>query len=296
MTLTKLAAASCVEQMKALRCRLRLRAHERLTEVFKAADHVPFDDDARIIFFSDCHRGDNSRSDAFARNEGLFLQALGHYYRHGFTYVEVGDGDELWQNRRFGAVREAHGRTFDLLHRFNRERRLHLLLGNHDIQGNSRHRMEKDGIPVHESLILQHTTSDQRIFVVHGHQADFKSDYLYRLARTATRHVWRHLQNLGLGDGPSKENEGHNRGKIRRQISEWVAEHAQTVVCGHTHTPAFPREGEPPYFNTGSCVYDDYITGLEIQNGKIALIKWSQVGMQVERTLLTAPRSLRLVA
>ncbi len=89
-------------------------AAKRLTEVFKAAEEVPFDDTSRFVFFSDCHRGDNSRADAFAINENLFLRALGYYHRHGFTYIEVGDGDELWKNRRFCDVREAHGRAFDL--------------------------------------------------------------------------------------------------------------------------------------------------------------------------------------
>jgi len=54
----------------------RTLAHRRLTEVFEAAQRVPFDDDSRIVFFSDCHRGDNSRADGFARNKALFLHAL----------------------------------------------------------------------------------------------------------------------------------------------------------------------------------------------------------------------------
>ena len=74
-------------------------AHKRLTKVFEAAKRIPFDDSSRIVFFSDCHRGDNGRTDPFARNKELFLHALNHYYREGFTYIEVGDGDDLWQNR-----------------------------------------------------------------------------------------------------------------------------------------------------------------------------------------------------
>ena len=72
-------------------------AHRRLTEVFRRARRVPFNDSSRIVFFSDCHRGNNGKADDFAKNAELFLHALGHYYREGFTYIEVGDGDDLWK-------------------------------------------------------------------------------------------------------------------------------------------------------------------------------------------------------
>lgn len=81
---------------------LRARSDRRLTEVFGAAEHLIFDDSSRFVFFSDLHRGNNSRADAFAGNEDLFLQALSRYYREGFTYIEVGDGDELAHHRMAG--------------------------------------------------------------------------------------------------------------------------------------------------------------------------------------------------
>ena len=253
----------------------RTLAHRRLTEVFELSTHVPFDDSSRIVFFSDCHRGDNGRADGFARNKGLFIQALTHYHRQGFTYVEVGDGDELWKNRQFNAVRRAHGHIFDLLHEFDRRSRLHLIVGNHDIQGSRRDRVEKDGIVAHEGLVLCHARTGQRIFVVHGHQADFKSDRLYVVGRFAVRHVWRRLQVLGLGSPPSQPHDNRNRLGIRERIVEWSQASHLAVVCGHTHRPTSARYGEPPYFNTGSCLYPGYITGIEIQNGEIALVRWS---------------------
>ena len=277
-------------------------AHRRLTEVFEAAERVPFDDSSRFVFFSDCHRGDNSRADGFARNEELFLHALNHYYREGFTYIEVGDGDELWKNRRFSAIRRAHGRIFDLLHQFDRQSRLHLIVGNHDIQGNQRNRVEKDGIIAHEGVILHHCRTGQQILVVHGHQVDFKSDRLHAVGRFAARYFWRRLQLLGLGSGPSRAYDSQNREKIRRRVIEWLQANRRIVICGHTHRPMCAAYGTPPYFNTGSCVYSGYITGLEIQNGEIALVKWSarpearqKRGTQrIEREPMAPPRKLRL--
>ena len=73
----------------------------RLTEVFNSSKTVDFDDSSKFILFSDCHRGDNSWADDFAHNEKLFFHALSYYYNEGFTYIEIGDGDELWENKKF---------------------------------------------------------------------------------------------------------------------------------------------------------------------------------------------------
>jgi hypothetical protein len=46
--------------------------------------------------------------------------------------------------------------------------------------------------------------------------------------------------------------------------------------------------GAPPYFNTGSCLYASYITGIEIQNGEITLVRWA-----TRRERMAPPRKLR---
>ena len=276
-------------------------AHRRLTEVFEAAKRVPFDDSSRIILLSDCHRGDNSRADAFARNKGIFLHALNHYYDERFTYIEVGDGDELWKNGHFSTVQRAHRRVFDLLHRFDHQDRLHLIVGNHDIQGSQCNQVEKDGLIAHEGLVLQHARTGQQVFVVHGHQADFKSDRLKTLGRFVSRHIWKRLQLLALGSIPSQAHDSQNRRIIRHRIIDWVEANQQTIICGHTHRPTSAAYGEPPYFNTGSCLYAGYITGLEIENGEITLVKWStgngtaMAGApRIRREVMAPPRKLRL--
>ena len=75
----------------------------RLTAVLTEArkQPIPFDDTSKLIFFSDCHRGDNSWADEFARNQSLYFFALKNYYDQGFTYIEIGDGDDLYKNKHF---------------------------------------------------------------------------------------------------------------------------------------------------------------------------------------------------
>ena len=56
------------------------------------------------------------------------------------------------------------------------------------------------------------------------------------------------------------------------------------LITGHTHRPIFPSPGECPYFNDGSCVHPRCITGLEIENNGICLVKWA-VATRADRTL-----------
>ena len=76
----------------------------RLTEVFQSAPEIQFDDTSRLIFFSDCHRGDNSWADNFSKNQNVYFRALEYYFNEGFTYFELGDGDELYENKYFSDI------------------------------------------------------------------------------------------------------------------------------------------------------------------------------------------------
>ncbi|MGC9350284.1 MAG: hypothetical protein ACP5JG_19235, partial [Anaerolineae bacterium] len=171
--------------------------HRQLSSLLNDTAEILFDDNSKFIFFSDCHRGDRGRTDAFAVNELLFLRALKHYFQSGFTYIEVGDGDELWQDFRFRDVLQSHRPIFDMLHRFDLQERLHLIMGNHDMprRDGARH---KDGIELVKGLTLRHRQTNQRILVTHGHQADLMSNWLAPLSRQLVRHFWRHVQTWKL--------------------------------------------------------------------------------------------------
>lgn len=193
--------------------------NRRLNDVLEAANELIFDNSSRFILFSDCHRGNNGPVDDFAKNKELFLKTLTYYYHQGFSYIEVGDGDDLWQNRRFGDVWRAHRCVFDLLHKFNNQNRLHLIIGNHEIQGSRYRPVEKDGIVAQEGLILKHRHTGQKIFVVHGHQADFTSDRLHVFSRFVTRYIWQNLRRLGFGNGYSGQKK---EGTFEQRFMAWV--------------------------------------------------------------------------
>ena len=208
----------------------------RLTQVFNAAKEreLPFDDTSKIVLFSDCHRGDNSWADDFGRNQLLMFFALKRYFEDGFTYIEVGDGDELYENHRFEDIRKAHDHIFWLLSEFHRQKRLHLIHGNHDMEHKYPAVVQRDlysyyddredmtmplfdGIEVHEGIVLRHVDSGGRILLVHGHQGDFINDRLWSVGRFFVRHVWRPLQLLGFADPTSPAQNFTKRGKVEEQ-------------------------------------------------------------------------------
>lgn len=72
-----------------------MSAQKRISRAFDEALYLPLEQSSRYILFSDCHRGTGNAGDNFLKNEFLYLGVLKHYFRNGFTYLELGDGDEL---------------------------------------------------------------------------------------------------------------------------------------------------------------------------------------------------------
>ena len=284
---------------------------KRLTRLYDSAPRIPIDDSSRIVLASDCHRGDAGWSDNFARNQTLYFHALSHYYASGFTYIELGDGDELWENRRLSQIVEAHSNVYWLLSKFHAEGRLYLLYGNHDMikkypncqLGAYFDARERCTLPLcpgarfYEALVLQHTESGREILLVHGHQADFLNCELWKLTRFLVRYLWRPLEVLGVNDPTAAAKNYKRRRKTEKKLIRWVKGHPPILVAGHTHRPVFPMEGEARYYNDGSCVHPRCITCIEISNGRMMLVKWTHMTrpdgtVYVGRELLEPPRSI----
>jgi len=286
--------------------------HQRLDHILDTAAEIPFDDTSKIVFFSDVHRSDKSDSDEFAPNQALFINALRHYYHHGFTYIELGDGDDLWRTRRFSDIFRAYPDVFRLLHQFKWQNRLHLIAGNHEIQGQQYQRVQKGDLETEAGLVLRHTQTGQRLFVVHGHQVDVWCDQLSSFSRPAVGLIYWFLDLLGMKNGVVSASPSQTDGmivqklsqwyrnqqaKLTQQLIDWARNKRQLLISGHTHLPMFAVDHREPYFNTGCCVNPGYITGIEIQNASITLVKWFVNGAQrYEQTLLAPARKLSLFA
>ncbi|WP_088189119.1 metallophosphoesterase [Desulfosporosinus sp. FKA] len=265
---------------------------ERISMIFQTAKEILFDNSSKIILMSDIHRGDGSWADDFSKNQNVYYAALNHYYHENYTYIEVGDGDELWKNNKLTDIINIHNDTFLLLSKFYNEGRLYMIWGNHDIVKQSENyvfnnlyqyfdEQEKRFIPLfkdlklHEGLILRYQETNQKILLIHGHQVNIMDYELWRLSRFLVRYLWKHLELFGMNDPTSTAKNYEKKEDVDQVLIEWVKVNKHLLIAGHTHRPMFPDVGAPPYFNDGSCVHPRSITGIEINDGSIALVKWS---------------------
>ncbi len=290
-------------------------AKKRLDRAYNNAKIISFDDSSKFILFSDCHRGDNSFADDFANNRNIYFHALKHYYAEGFSYCEIGDGDELWENLSFESILNAHKNVYELLRLFFNQERLHMIWGNHDMVYRNQSYVEKHlytyfdaktgedmplfpGIIYHEGLVLKHKNTQQELFLTHGHQGDWWNYIFWKWSRFMVRVLWKPLNVMGIADPTSPAKNYKELIKVERRIKKWIAENKNRLtIVGHTHRPRFPEPGDLAFFNDGSCVHPRSITGIEIENGKISLIKWqiatSDDGtLKIVRVLLEGPQKL----
>lgn len=261
---------------------------KRISKAFDEALRLPLGEGSRYILLSDCHRGCGNANDNFLKNEPLYLAALGYYFDRGFTYLELGDGDELWENRSMKCIREMHAACFALIDRFCREGRMYSVYGNHDIVKKYQ-RFQKKYVPettFYQGIILEDAEEKKDIYLTHGHQTDFLNSSLWRLSRFLVRYVWKVLEGLGIPDLTSAAKNNTKKKVSEERLMEWAKEHGRILISGHTHHPMAGSK-ESPYFNTGSCIHPSGITGIEIQGRCITLVKWS-IGTTKDLTLYVA--------
>ena len=291
-----------------------MRILNRLTRIFNNSKEVYIDDRSKIIIMSDVHRGDGNWSDSFARNQNIFFAALKYYYDTAYTYIELGDGDELWELRDFKEIIREYSHIFWLMNKFYEDDRFYMLFGNHDIVKKDKSFVEDNlyyyyferekklvplfkDIEVHEGLILNYKDFKNKIFLVHGHQVEFLNYDIWPLARFLVRYLWRPLELYGIKDYTRTAKNYKKRRRLEEELMDWVEKYQHILIAGHNHRPYFPEVGDTPYFNDGSCVHPRCITGIEIYHGYIMLIKWCVKAdrkgfLYVGKDILAGPRKL----
>jgi predicted phosphodiesterase len=289
---------------------------------------IPFNaDEARFIILSDQHKGARDNADIFAASEKNYLAALDHYEKEAYTYINLGDSEELWENL-FVTVKRHNKATFEKETAFLKRKAFIKVFGNHDLYWDndplaalSILQLYGEAIKVYEGIILQTNIAGKplSIYMTHGHQGDLQSDGNW-FSKWFVSTVWAPLQsylqiNLNTPATNDVLKTDHNR-----IMYEWSAKQkGLLLITGHTHQPVFASlthleklyndlfkakaandidamnkaqnlinerhyQGEtmpdftayvPTYFNTGCCCFSDGdITGIEIADGCIRLIKW----------------------
>ncbi len=170
------------------------------------------------------------------------------------------------------------------------------------------------GHPVIEGLrLLVHELGEPlgELFLLHGHQGTLESDRYAGLSALVVRYVWRPIQRIFNLVTSTPSNDFSLRAKHELAIYSYAEQQSGLVlIAGHTHHPvweglsleqameaqraigptaqvdvqwmnelaagAVPLPGRTPcYFNSGCCSYSDgSITGIELADGEIRLVRW----------------------
>lgn len=314
---------------------------------------IPFEINAgKFIIFSDQHKGRRNGADDFILAEPNYLAALDFYNNNDYCFINLGDSEELWENRMW-QVKKKNMATFEAEKKFLEKNNYVKVYGNHDLYWNtspfaSMHLKEMYGesIKVYEGVVLETLVSRQSslgslqpvdysplaIFLTHGHQGDAQSDG-NKFSKFFVAWIWAPLQAL-LKINPNTPAYNSEKKTLHNSMMyEWSSEQKNMLlITGHTHQPVFKsltvleklykefqlaekdkdaqqlkvlldeikkREKEftavasdymnmkPSYFNSGCCCFSDGdITGIEIADGYIKLIKWFLKDGKPERHLL----------
>src|SRR5688572_4398836 len=270
----------------------------------------------KFIIFSDHHKGNRDFGDDFANNEPNYLAALEYYLQNKFTYINLGDSEELWKYTPEQVISK-NIRSLRAEAKFHEQVKYHKTFGNHDITW--KNKLDVDSwfkdiftlpLPVWEGILLKTKINDRplSIYLTHGHQGDKLSDN-NSLSTWLVAHVWRPVQRyLEINvNTPAKDYRLRDRHNI--VMHDWSSRRENLLlITGHTHKPVFASgkysdhennkidktvSGEkkiklkPSYFNSGCCCYSDGdITGIEIAGDKISLIKWHLENNKSGRTIL----------
>ncbi|MFT3932719.1 MAG: metallophosphoesterase [Chitinophagaceae bacterium] len=299
----------------------------------------------KFIILSDQHKGARDNADDFTTAEKNYLAALDYYYKNDFTFINLGDCEELWENTP-DKVMKSNKSVLLSEARFLQQNRYYRVFGNHDLEWKYPFQqmlylkpLFGSDLKIYEGVELQTQYNNKTfsIFLTHGHQGDKRSDG-NPLSQWIVAAIWTPIQrfldiNVNTTSDSFELVDAHNI-----IMYDWSATQKQLIfISGHTHKPVFASldhidlltheltaaklanddstikkveeqlsiytkeyEGKkfvksmayPSYFNTGCCCFDDGdITGIEIENGSIRLIKWEtkEDNTSIKRVLEESP-------
>ena len=281
----------------------------RLTEKENKTIYVPvITADSKFIIFSDQHKGNGDHADDFRASEMNYINALKFYKANDFTFINLGDSEELWKYKPEQVIPKCMD-AFKAESAFQENDHYIKTFGNHDLLWKNKMDVEsclKNNfnmpLPVWEAVFLKLPVNSNPINVLltHGHQGDKMSDN-NRFSTWFVAHFWTPFQRYLRINVNTPSNDDFLRNKHNRIMYEWSSHRKNLLlITGHTHQPVFasgrysdhssnnfPKPElqhavKPSYFNTGCCCFSDGdITGIEIADGFIRLIKWGVSGKKV---------------
>ena len=254
---------------------------KQIDKALASAKEINQEEHPRIVVFSDCHRGNGTWNDSFLNNKTLFQAALGYYRENDFTYIELGDGDELWENRKFSDIEEIHADIFQQFLPFMLDGKMYMVWGNHDMAKSRKAPLSPSLPPCFPAVRICDGSGNIKFNLIHGHQVDPLNNQFWKAARWMVRYLWKPLELAGIKDPTSSARNYKKRKAVEERMADWAASRESNLISGHTHRPTIPSgtaaspASKGKYFNSGSCVHPNTITCLEIIYNEVSLIKWT---------------------
>jgi hypothetical protein len=209
---------------------------------------VPFDlQTGKIVVFSDQHKGARDLADDFRVSEKNYITALNYYYNNGFHFVNLGDCEELWENKP-DIVLEKNQADLQAEARFLNSNRYYRVFGNHDLEWKyefPRNRFLKplfgERLKIHEGVLFttRYNNRNYSILCSHGHQGDQKSDG-NAFSTWFVAAIWTPLQRFLEISINSTSDSFELVDKHNIIMYEWSATQPNLLfISGHTHKPVF---------------------------------------------------------
>ena len=224
----------------------------------------------KLGIMSDMHRGDGSGADDFAKNSLIYRCALKHYLEEGFTYIELGDAEELWENDNFDQIYITHTPVYELLAKFHdpdpAKTRYLKVWGNHDLYWKDHEAVYRtlfSGIEIHEGIFLavpkgcgcgasrdkaqesgvvegvgtggscdRSAAAGDGILLIHGHQADPKCcGEGAAVSKFFVHYFWPDLQRCGAKDPTRAALNPGLCNEVDRRLHEWANNNDQGIAA-----------------------------------------------------------------
>jgi UDP-2,3-diacylglucosamine pyrophosphatase LpxH len=212
-------------------------------------------DAAKLVVFSDHHKGARDGADDFQRCERAYMAALGYYLEEGHRLYVLGDVEELWENSPDEPL-EAYNKALELEAQFHRQGRYERFWGNHDDYWGHPADVEKrlwryyPQLKVREALKLRITSGGERLgllFLVHGHQGTVESQRFAWFSKLIVRHIWRPLQRRFGFSATTPATSWDLRARHNQALFTWARSHPAkpVLIAGHTHKPVFGTSTPP---------------------------------------------------
>jgi len=209
---------------------------------------IPFDlAKDKYIVFSDQHKGAGDFADDFRLCRNNYLTALEYYLEEGYTLINLGDAEELWENTADEVIAKNED-SLQLEAKFIEQNRYYRIFGNHDLawkfELNSNKYLKPifgEKLKIYEGLVLDTTYNNKNysIFFAHGHQGDKRSDG-NAFSMWVVSNIWTPIQRFLNVSINTVANSIELVDKHNIIMYEWsLAEKNTLFISGHTHKPVF---------------------------------------------------------